>query len=121
MLTVKKDKDGNFLKCKARWVLRGFQDKEKDTQQCDSPAATRPGFRLMTQVAANNKWDLIHMDLKTAFLQGEAFEKGTRDIVCQVPPEAGLGPHWGARLLRPGYGLNYAPRRWFNVVDEKLR
>ena len=24
VLTVKRDKDGNFLKCKARWVLRGF-------------------------------------------------------------------------------------------------
>ena len=26
VLTVKKDKDGNFQKCKARWVLKGFQD-----------------------------------------------------------------------------------------------
>ena len=29
--TVKKDKDGNFQKCKARWVLKGFQDKQKKT------------------------------------------------------------------------------------------
>ena len=36
VLTVKKDKDGKFLKCKARWVLKGFQDKQKDTQQTDS-------------------------------------------------------------------------------------
>ena len=27
VLTVKRDKDGNFLKCKARWVLRGFEDR----------------------------------------------------------------------------------------------
>ena len=26
-LTNKRDRDGNFLNCKARWVLRGFQDK----------------------------------------------------------------------------------------------
>ena len=26
VLTVKRDKQGNFEKCKARWVLRGFQD-----------------------------------------------------------------------------------------------
>ena len=69
VLTIKRDKDGNFVKCKARWVLRGFQDTQKDTQQTDSPAATRPGFRLMTTIAANHKWDLKHIDLKTAFLQ----------------------------------------------------
>ena len=27
-LTVNRDKDGKFLKCNARWVLKGFQDKQ---------------------------------------------------------------------------------------------
>ena len=43
VLTIKKDKDGNLLKCKARWVLKGFQDRQKDTQQTDSPAASPKG------------------------------------------------------------------------------
>ena len=68
VLTLKRDKDGNFLKGKARWVLRGFLDRQKDTQQTDS----RPDFRLAIQLAANKLWDLTHIDLKTAFLQGEA-------------------------------------------------
>ena len=38
VLTIKTDKQGNFLKAKARWVLRGFQDKQKDYKQTDSPA-----------------------------------------------------------------------------------
>ena len=88
VLTVKKDKDGNFQKCKARWVLKSFQDKQKNTQQTDSPAASRAGFRCATQLAANYSWDLYHMDLKTAFLQGEAYDE-TRDIMCQIPPEYG--------------------------------
>ena len=29
VLTIKTDKQGNFLKAKARWVLRGFQDKQE--------------------------------------------------------------------------------------------
>ena len=45
VLTIKTDKQGNFFKAKARWVLRGFQDKQKDHLQTDSPASTRPGFR----------------------------------------------------------------------------
>ena len=28
-LILKRDKDGKFQKCKARWVLKGFQDKQK--------------------------------------------------------------------------------------------
>ena len=45
VLTIKTDKQGNFLKPKDRWVLRGFQNKQKNYQQTDSPASTRPGFR----------------------------------------------------------------------------
>ena len=51
VLTLKRDKDGNFLKTKARWVLRGFQDKQKNDQQTDSPAASRSGFRLVPLIA----------------------------------------------------------------------
>ena len=29
VLTIKTDKQGNVLKAKARWLLRGFQDKQK--------------------------------------------------------------------------------------------
>ena len=119
VLTVKKDKDGNFQKCKARWVLKGFQDKQKNTQQTDSPAASRAGFRCATQLAANHGWDLYHMDLKTAFLQGEAYDE-TRDIICQIPPEYGYPPYIGARLKKPGYGLNDAPRRWWQIIDKAL-
>ena len=120
VLTIKRTKDGEFQKCKARWVLRGFQDKQKDQQQTDSPAATRPGFRLAAQVAANNYWDLYHIDLKTAFLQGEAYDE-TRDIICELPKEAGLPWYTVARMKKPAYGLNDAPRRWWNIVDQKLR
>ena len=35
VLTIKMDKQDNFLKAKARWVLRGFQDKQKEYQQTE--------------------------------------------------------------------------------------
>ena len=35
VLTIKTDKQDNFLRAKARWVLRGFQDKQKEYQQTD--------------------------------------------------------------------------------------
>ena len=117
VLTLKRDKDGNFLKTKARWVL---QDKQKNDQQTDSPAASRSGFRLAIQAASNKGWNIFHMDLKTAFLQGKAYDQ-SRDIICQVPPEMGYPPHIGARMKKPAYGLNDAPRRWWNILDSALR
>ena len=64
VLTIKTDKQGNFLRANARWVLRGFQDKQKDDQQTHSSASTRPGFRMSCQMAASKSWDLFHIDLK---------------------------------------------------------
>ena len=62
----------------------------------------------------------MHVDLKTAFLQGEEFD-ASRDVICQLPPEAGE-PWWkAARMKKPGYGLNDAPRRWWNKIDTSLR
>ena len=97
VLTVKRDKDGNFLKCKAR-----------------------SSFRLAVQQAANKRWNLFHMDLKTACLQGEAYDN-TRDILCQIPPGMGYPPYIAALMKKPAYGLNDAPRRWWNVVDSALK
>ena len=67
VLTIKTDKQGNFLRAKARWVLRGFQDKKKEYQQTDSPASTRPGFRMLCRMAASKSRNIFHIDLKTVF------------------------------------------------------
>ena len=73
VLTIKTDKQGNFLMAKPRWVLRGLQDKQKEYQQTDSFASTRRGFRMSCQMAASKRWNMFHIDLKTAFLQGQSF------------------------------------------------
>ena len=44
---IKTDKQGNFLKAKARWALRGFQDRQKENQQ-----TTRPGFRMSLPIGS---------------------------------------------------------------------
>ena len=120
VLTVKRNQDGSLAKCKARWVLRGFQDQQIWDLQTDSPTQTRPGFRLQCQAAANNDWDITHIDLKRAFLQGQYFD-AHRNIVCQIPKEAGYPPYMAARLKRAAYGLNDAPRPCWNRLDKVLR
>ena len=66
VLTIKTDKQGNFLKAKARCVLRGCQDKRKEHQQTDSPASTRPLFRMSCQMAASKFWNIFHIGPETA-------------------------------------------------------
>ena len=85
VLTIKVDKDGQFKKFKARWACRGFQDAQKYDLQTDSPTATRYGFRVASQHAASTCWDLLHLDLKTAFLQGETYGLDRRVIHVQLP------------------------------------
>ena len=120
MLTIKTDKDGKFKKFKARWVCRGFQDAQKWDLQTDSPTATRYGFRVASQHAASMYWDLLHIDLKTAFLQGETYDLERRVIHVQLPSDIGLPPYLVGLCTRSVYGLADAPRRWWNRLDKFL-
>ena len=43
-----------------------------------------------------------------------------RDVVCQLPPEAGHPPYIVARLKKPAYGMNDATGRWWNTLDKAL-
>ena len=120
VLTIKVDKDGQFKKFKARWVCRGFQDAQKYDLQTDPPTATRYGFRVASQHAASMYWDLLHLDLKTAFLQGEAYDLDRRVIHVQLPTDIGLPPYLVGLCTRSVYGLADAPHRWWNRLDKFL-
>ena len=39
----------------------------------------------------------------------------------KLPPEASHPRYIAARLKKPAYGINDAPRRWWNILDEALR
>ena len=72
------------------------------------------------QMAPSKSWDLFHIDLKTAFLQGQSYDVN-RDVVSHLP-EAGHPPYIAARLKKPACGMNDdAPRRWWNILDKALR
>ena len=115
MLTIKTDKDGKFKKFKARWVCRGFQDAQKWDLQTDSPTATRYGFRVASQHAASMYWDLVHIDLKTAFLQGETYDLERRVIHVQLPSDIGLNTTLSCWFVYP-FRLRFS-RRSPSVVE----
>ena len=51
------------------------------------------------------KMSIQHIDLKTAFFEGESYAPD-RDVVCQLSPEAGRPWHLAAGLKKPAYGTN---------------
>ena len=110
LVDLRKFKPKNYAT--GRWILTKQTDKEGQTE---SRASTRPGFRTSCQITANKGWDLLHFDLKTVFLQRQSYDVN-RDVVCQLPPEAGHPPKIAARLKKPD-----APRRWWNILDKALR
>ena len=65
-------------------------------------------------------WDLLHLDLKTAFLQGETYDLDRRVIHVQLPTDIGLPPYLVGLCTRSVYRLADAPRRWWNRFDKFL-
>ena len=69
---------------KARLVARGFEEKD-NVELMDSPTCTKESLRLLfLLLASNSKWFSQVIDVKTAFLQGEAL---TREVYLMPPKE----------------------------------
>ena len=69
---------------------------------------------MSCQMEASKNWNIFHMDLMTAFLQGQSHSVN-RDVVCQLPPEAGHPPFVAARLKKPAHVVNDGLRHWCNM------
>ena len=70
-------------------------------------------------MAASKRWNLFHIDLKTAFLQGQSYDVNF-GVVCQLPPEAGRPPYIAAGLKKPAHGVNDATRHWWNITRHSV-
>jgi hypothetical protein len=63
--------DGSFEKHKARFVARGFSQKEGiDYEETFSLVARYTSIRTVIALAAKMKWKLHQMEVKTVFLNG---------------------------------------------------
>ena len=75
-------------------------------------------IRILIAIAAQEKWELHHLDVKTAFLNGEIKE----DIYITQPEgfeEKGKEDHI-LKLQKALYGLKQAPRAWNSILNEVL-
>ena len=79
-------------RAKARYVLRGFQDAQKDDIRTDSPTESRRSMFGVLGLAALRGWRVRSADVSTAFLQGKPLE-GERAIQVVPPVEADEPPN----------------------------
>ena len=69
---LKRDEAGAIVKHKARLVARSFLQQEGiDFDDAFAPVARMESVRLLLALAAQEGWHVHHMDVKSAFLNGD--------------------------------------------------
>jgi hypothetical protein len=67
--------DGSLARYKARWVLRGFTQREGvDYGETFNPMVKPATVRVVLSIAASQSWPIPQLDVKNAFLHGELAE-----------------------------------------------
>ena len=110
-------------KVKCRVVLKGFQDRRFDLRT-DSPTLRPESFRLIMTQAADFQQHIFAVDLKTAFLQGDEYTEENQ--VYFDPPEIfkqyfHIMPDEVCIALKSIYGLNDAPRMWYERLARTMQ
>jgi hypothetical protein len=113
---LKKDAHGSIVKHKARLVAKGYVQKEEiDFEEVFAPVAMLDSVRLLLALATQEGWKVHHMDVKSAFLNGELREEV---YVSQPPGFAVKGQeHKVYKVNKALYGFKQAPRAWNTKLD----
>ncbi|GLC60440.1 hypothetical protein PLESTB_001612800 [Pleodorina starrii] len=118
VFSLKQDENGVVERFKARWVVKGFMQREGvDFEEVFAPVSKQSTLRAFLSMVAAGNMELHQLDVKTAFLNGELEE----EIYVTQPPgfEVG-GPNVVARLHKALYGLCQASRTWYKTLHERL-
>ena len=84
-----------------------------DYNETFAPVAKMDSIRLALAIAASKQWEVHHMDVKCAFINGDITEP-----VCMQQPEWFVSnPCLVCRLKKSLYRLKQAPRVWYAKID----
>ncbi|CAK9071940.1 unnamed protein product [Durusdinium trenchii] len=73
------------LLANARVVIPGYKDETTYCVRKDAPTSSRNSQHMLFIVAAARKWCLWSADVKSAFLKGEHFQEGERELyICNI-------------------------------------
>ncbi|KAL0311880.1 UNVERIFIED_CONTAM: Retrovirus-related Pol polyprotein from transposon RE1 [Sesamum radiatum] len=113
---TKLNADGSIQKHKARLVAKGYSQLPGiDYTETFAPVARLDTIRALVAIAANKKWKIYQMDVKSAFLNGyideEIYVEQPQGFIAKGYEEKVL------RLKKALYGLKQAPRAWYSRID----
>jgi hypothetical protein len=115
---VKKNAAGEVIKHKARLITKGYvQQPGMDFDEVFTPIARIESVRLLA-LATHEGWPVHHMDVKSAFLNGELVE----EVYVRQPPGFIIDDQEDKvlRLDKALYELRQAPSAWNIKLDETL-
>ena len=110
--------DGQTTIYKARLVARGYgQRPGEDFNETFAPTMHKSSLLTLLAIAAQEDLEIEHLDIKTAFLNGDLEEE-----IYMLPPE-GFPPKieghvW--KLMKSIYGLKQAARMWYKKFKNSL-
>ena len=115
------------LKANARLVVPGYKDISAYDVRKDAPTGGRISQHLLLLFTASHSWTLASADVKSAFLKGEEFQPGERElyitnirVLSSDEPTLPLGRQGLARLRKGIFGLSDSPRRWYLRLHKSL-
>jgi hypothetical protein len=117
---LKRNEVGDIVKHKARLVARGFMRLEEiDFDDVFVPVACMESVRLRLMLAAQEGWQVHHMDVKSTFLNGDLKE----EVYAHQSAGFIVAGQEGKvlRLRKTLYGLRQAPRAWNSKLDDTLK
>jgi hypothetical protein len=116
---IKRDEAGLITKHKGRLDAKGYVQRPGiDFDEVFALVARLESVRLLLALAATEGWAVHHMDVKSAFLNGELLE----DVYVEHPPGFVVkGQEMKVlHLIKALYGLRQAPRAWYSKLDDSL-
>jgi hypothetical protein len=116
---AKKGTNGKTEKLKTKLVGKGYmQHAEEDYDETFAPVVKWCTIHVLVIVAMQKNWHIYHMDVKSAFLNGEF-----KEIVYVAQPEGFVVPgkeKLVCLLHKALYGLKQSPRTWWETIGTKL-
>ena len=113
VITEKYKEGEKFVK--ARLVARGFEEDQINDIRKDSLTCGKDSLRLSLTLFASMDWQIHSLEVKSAFLQGNAIE---REVYIIPPREVNTNKLW--KLNKTVYGLADASRTWYLRVRGEL-